>query len=150
MPPWTPGPRRGFRPRAVHPRFAIRKFPLRNTRRQAPRFVAMLFLIRERFQPARSHLIPEIMRYQFVQNYAFHRIEFILPGSSFQNSRRVGITRVPSHPDALRAEIDVLGVTLVFESRSQQRHDMHAGNAAVTGQIAHLRGGADLLGHKSN
>src|SRR6516164_8226553 len=41
-------------------------------------------------------------------------------GALYKNSCRAGITCIPLHPDARRAEIDVFGVTLVFESRSQQ------------------------------
>src|SRR5258708_3135435 len=75
----------------------------------------------------------KVGRRRFVENYTFDWIEFFLPRGTFQNSRRTDITCIPSHPDARRAEIDVLGVTLVIESHSQQCYDMHAGDAAIAG-----------------
>ena len=61
-----------------------------------------------------------------------------------------GCRRSPP-PSALRmpdrAEVDVLGVVLVVEARRQQPHDMHAGQAAVAGQLAHGRAAALGLGN---
>ena len=86
-------------------------------------------------------------RYRPVDNHAFNWIEFIPPGGFFHGPLCVSITGIPAHLDARFAEIDVLGMILVFESRSQQRYDMHVGYAAVAGQIAHPRRVTDVLRH---
>ena len=61
---------------------------------------------------------------------------------------------LPALPDALGAEIDVLGVVLVRQRRRQQPHHMHAGQAAIGGhfsdavRVAHvLRQKPAELGH---
>ena len=56
------------------------------------------------------------------------------------------VARVAPHADAVRAEVDVLGVVLAFEPRRQQAHDMHLRAAAIACELAHLRAVAHILG----
>ena len=48
------------------------------------------------------------------------------------------IAGFPARPDPGGAEIDVLGVVLAVDRRRQQPHDVHAGQAAIARQFAHL------------
>src|SRR5207249_10076185 len=72
-----------------------------------------------------------------VENDAGERIELTDPGLPFEHRLGMAVTGVPALHDAGRAEIDVLGVVLAAELRSEQPHHMHPGRAAITGELPH-------------
>src|ERR1051326_7591233 len=85
------------------------------------------------------------VRHLLVQNDALERVGFVLPGHVRQRPTRRAITGFPALADPGRGEVDILGVVLVVETRRQQTHHVHAREAAVTGQLAHLGIGAPVL-----
>src|SRR6266436_5174338 len=72
-----------------------------------------------------------------VKNNARERIELASPGRTIENRPGMGISGLPSLPDAGRTEVDVLGVVLAIELRRQQPHHMHPRRTTVTGQFLH-------------
>src|SRR5215471_6997663 len=72
---------------------------------------------------------------RLVQNDAFERVACIVPGRAAQCTDRVGIACFPPQTNAGGAEVDILGVILVVEPRSQKFYDMHLRPAAIFGQV---------------
>src|SRR5690349_24690003 len=52
----------------------------------------------------------------------------------------------PSLPDAVGAEVDILGVGFAIELRRKEAHDVHPGLAAIACELAHSRAIALTLG----
>src|SRR4051794_10113364 len=63
-----------------------------------------------------------------------------------QHADRVSVTGIPALPDAMGAEVDVLGVALARHWRRQQPHDMHPGQAAIARELPYLVAVLHLLG----
>src|SRR5436190_7844433 len=64
-------------------------------------------------------------RLWFVQDDARERVDLVLPRRLIECAHGLGVAGLPAHADAGGAEVDVLGVVLVFELRRQQPHDVH-------------------------
>src|SRR5260370_7605851 len=79
-----------------------------------------------------------------VKHNAGERIELADPGRARQYRSRMRIATVPALLDAIRAEVDVLGVGLAIKLRRKQAHHMHPGLAAIACQFA--RRSAPALG----
>src|SRR3974377_860564 len=67
----------------------------------------------------------------FVQIEAFDWIDFGFPRRLLESLGRVHNPRLPALANAVAAEVDVLGVVLAVEARSEKAHDVHPGEAAV-------------------
>src|SRR5262245_30740993 len=76
----------------------------------------------------------DVFRHGLVQDHAFERITVVLPRLSLNGAHRIGVTCLPALADAVRAEVDVLGMVLIAEPRREQLHDVHARQAAVLGE----------------
>ena len=50
---------------------------------------------------------------------------------------RVGEARLPARADPAGTEVDVLQMVLAIDRRGQQPHHVHAGQATISGQVAH-------------
>jgi hypothetical protein len=81
-----------------------------------------------------------------VKHDAGERIELADPGRARQYRPRMRIAGVPALLDAIRAEVDVLGMGFAIELRREQAHHMHPGLAAITCQFA--RRSAAALGFR--
>jgi hypothetical protein len=83
-----------------------------------------------------SRIIRLLVRFlRFVQNHAFKRIAFILPGLPLYCAHCVRITCFPPQTNARGAKVNIFGVVFAVEPRSEQPNDMHARQAAIFGQI---------------
>src|SRR6516164_2468426 len=67
----------------------------------------------------------------FVQNEAFKRIEVARPRRLSQHLYRVAVARVPTEPNAIGTEVDILRMILTCQRRGDETHNMHPRPAAV-------------------
>src|ERR1700726_3809233 len=77
---------------------------------------------------------------------AGERIELANPGRARQHRPRMRVAGVPALLDAIRAEVDVLGVGFTIELWREQADHMHPGLAAIARQFARRRAVALGLG----
>src|SRR5882672_5277990 len=76
-------------------------------------------------------------RYVIVQQDAFERIDLALPWATRDRVLSIGVTGGPAFADAVRCEVDVLGVIFAIKSRREQAHDVDRRLASPRHQLAH-------------
>src|SRR5436190_15868619 len=72
---------------------------------------------------------------RLMQDHAFERIELALPCSTRERAPGRLIAGVPTHADAGRTEIDILGVIFAIELRRQQADYVHLCGAAEAREL---------------
>jgi hypothetical protein len=72
-----------------------------------------------------------------VQDYAFDWVKLSLPRRLLECSHRGLVTCLSAHTDSRWTEIDIFGVVFVFETWSQEAHNVHLRHAPIACEFAH-------------
>src|SRR6185369_5049400 len=74
----------------------------------------------------------------FVDDDALRRIDRPFPRRALQDPPGIRVAGLPAGADAVRREIDVLGVILAVERRCHEAYDVHRRAAAPGRELAHV------------